>query len=94
MIATRHDRIIDLFGGNTVLAGLIGSHHSTVSRWRINGIPPRLWTRIVRLARVYASEEVTIEELTAGHDARRARAAPQRGPGAVEGHRAATHRPR
>lgn len=61
----RHDRVIDAFGGNAPLAKLVGRSDSAVSRWRNNGIPPVFWVRIVHLSRVYASEAVTIEALTA-----------------------------
>ena len=62
----RHDRIIDLFGGNTALAELVGRHHSAVSRWRINGIPPSFWPFVLDLAAARALDEITIDELRAG----------------------------
>jgi hypothetical protein len=70
----RHDRIIDLFGGNTALAKLVGRSDSAISRWRDNGIPPRFWPLILDLADGHGFEEITIDELRAGHRiARRAR---------------------
>lgn len=63
----RHDRIIDLFGGNTALGELVGRSDSAVSRWRINGIPPNYWTMVAALSRKHADEEVSLESLAAGH---------------------------
>jgi hypothetical protein len=65
----RHDRIIDLFGGNIPLAELVGRDPSAVSRWRINGIPARHWPLIVRLARrrrVAEFDDVSLTSLAAG----------------------------
>lgn len=62
----RHDRIIDLFGGNTVLSELIGKSDSAISRWRINGIPPAHWPFIVDLAEARGLDEITFDELRAG----------------------------
>lgn len=62
----RHDRIIDLFGGNAALAKLVGRSDSAVCRWRDNGIPPALWPLILDLADAYDHAEVTIDELRAG----------------------------
>lgn len=62
----RHDRIIDLFGGNTELAKLVGRSGSAISRWRDNGIPPAFWPLILDLAEAHGLDEVTIEELRAG----------------------------
>jgi hypothetical protein len=65
----RHDRIIDLFGGNIPLAELVGRDPSAVSRWRINGIPARHWPLIVRLARrrrVAGFDDVSLTNLAAG----------------------------
>jgi hypothetical protein len=62
----RHDRIIDLFGGNKTLSKLVGRSDSAVSRWRDNGIPPSFWPLILDLADAHAIDEVTIDELRAG----------------------------
>lgn len=62
----RHDRIIDLFGGNTVLARLVGRSDSAISRWRDNGIPPAFWPLVLDLADAHGLDDVTIEELRAG----------------------------
>lgn len=62
----KHDLIIDLFGGNTVLGKLVGRSDSAISRWRDNGIPPNFWPMIAMLSRKHAAEEVTIESLAAG----------------------------
>lgn len=63
----RHDRIIDLFGGNTALAGLVDRHHTAISRWRTNGIPPSYWLLLAKLAAERGfGRDVTIEELSAG----------------------------
>jgi len=66
----RHDRIIDLLGGNTTLGRLVGRSDSAISRWRINGIPPNYWPELARLARKLKVEDITIESLAAGHPAR------------------------
>ena len=67
MVATmRHDRIIELFGGNVALGDLIGRSDSAVSRWRTNGIPPNYWPLVAMLSRKHATKEVTIESLAAG----------------------------
>lgn len=68
--AMRHDRIIDLFGGNVALGDLVGRSDSAVSRWRINGIPPNYWPMVAMLSRKHASREVSIEALAAGHPTR------------------------
>lgn len=62
----RHDRIIDLFGGNTALGKLVGRSDSAISRWRDNGIPPAFWPLILDLADAHALPEVSIDELRAG----------------------------
>ena len=62
----RHDRIIDLFGGNTALSELTGRSDSAISRWRINGIPPAIWPLLLDLAAARGLDEITIEELRAG----------------------------
>jgi hypothetical protein len=62
----RHDRIIDLFGGNTALSELVGRSDSAISRWRLNGIPPAFWPLILDLAAVRDLDEITIDELRAG----------------------------
>jgi hypothetical protein len=66
----RHDRIIDLFGGNSVLGKLVGRSDSAISRWRDNGIPPNHWPMLTRLARKLEIEDVTIDSLAAGHPTR------------------------
>jgi hypothetical protein len=62
----RHDRIIELFGGNVALGDLVGRSDSAVSRWRVNGIPPQYWLMIVALSRRHASEQVSFEMIAAG----------------------------
>ena len=62
----RHDRIIDLFGGNTPLSQMTGRSDSAISRWRSNGIPPSFWPLILDLAAAHGLAEVTIDELRAG----------------------------
>lgn len=62
----RHDRIIDLFGGNMALSKLVGRSDSAISRWRDNGIPPSFWPLILDLAAARHFDEVTIDELRAG----------------------------
>jgi hypothetical protein len=62
----RHDRIIDLFGGNTALGKLVGRSDSAVSRWRDNGIPPNMWPIISVLARQQGIRGASIESLAAG----------------------------
>jgi hypothetical protein len=62
----RHDRIIDLFGGNTPLARLFGLTDSAISRWRTAGIPPAHWPLLVDFALAHGLDEITIEELRAG----------------------------
>lgn len=64
--AMRHDRIIELFGGNVALGELVGRSDSAVSRWRINGIPPNYWPLVALLSRKHAGKEITIEALAAG----------------------------
>lgn len=66
----RHDRIIELFGGNVALGELVGRSDSAVSRWRINGIPPNYWPMVAMLSRKHAEREVSIEALAAGHPVR------------------------
>lgn len=63
--AMRHDRIIDLLGGNTTLGRLLDRSDSAISRWRTNGIPPNFWPRIVRLA-AKLDVDVTFDKLAAG----------------------------
>jgi hypothetical protein len=63
----RHDRIIDLFGGNMALSKLVGRSDSAISRWRDNGIPPAFWPLILDLADAHGlADQITIEELRAG----------------------------
>jgi hypothetical protein len=62
----RHDRIIDLFGGNMALSKLVGRSDSAISRWRENGIPPSLWPLILDLAAARRLDDITIDELRAG----------------------------
>lgn len=62
----RHERIIDLFGGNVALGRLVKRSDSAISRWRANGIPPNFWPMIARLSRKKADREITIEDIAAG----------------------------
>ena len=67
----RHDRIIDLLGGNRPLGRLVGRSDSAVSRWRVRGIPPNYWPLIVRLAIKLGKDQITYDALAVGPPARR-----------------------
>lgn len=45
-----HAEIIDRLGGNSAVADRLGRDRTSVSRWRINGIPAVIWPHILRLA--------------------------------------------
>jgi hypothetical protein len=62
----RHDRIIDLFGGNQIVADLVGKHNSAVSRWRKDGIPPVYWPFLARVARRRRLKDIDMEDFVAG----------------------------
>jgi hypothetical protein len=64
--AMRHDRIIDLLGGNTTLGRMLDRSDSAVSRWRDNGIPPSFWPDVVRIAAKLGKEEITFDALANG----------------------------
>lgn len=46
----KHAEIIDRLGGNGALARRLGRDRTSVSRWRIKGIPAVVWPHILRLA--------------------------------------------
>jgi hypothetical protein len=48
--STVHARLIVALGGNVRVGKALGRDHTTVSRWRVNGIPPLLWPAFARLA--------------------------------------------
>jgi hypothetical protein len=59
-----HSKLIDALGGNTKVAAELGRDHTTVSRWRVNGITPRAWPSVARLAAA-AGIKITAEQLEA-----------------------------
>jgi hypothetical protein len=59
-----HAQLIDALGGNAKVGAALGRHNSTVSRWRVNGITPRAWPAVVRLAGA-AGIRITVEQIEA-----------------------------
>lgn len=60
----KHDDLITRLGGNAVVGRRLGRDATTVSRWRMNGIPPVAWPAVLRLARM-VHIDLTIDELQA-----------------------------
>jgi hypothetical protein len=57
-------QVIHALGGQTVLAEALGAGRSAVGNWISDGIPPRYWPPIARLAAKRAdTRHITIEEL-------------------------------
>lgn len=67
------DSIIDSLGGTKAVASALSLAPSTVSVWRVRGIPGAHWLSLVRLAGDRGKPEITLEVL-AKIDAEGARA--------------------
>jgi len=46
----RHARIVEMLGGSTRVASLLGLKENTVSKWKARGIPSQHWHRIIALS--------------------------------------------
>lgn len=57
------DSTIDDLGGTGAVAEALALADSTVSKWRIRGIPPRQWVGIARLAKSKGCRHITLEAL-------------------------------
>lgn len=68
-----HDALLRRLGGNEYVAGKLGVHFTSVSRWKRYGIPPLYWHQVVKLAKARRIK-VSVEQL--------ARASPVWGDGA------------
>jgi hypothetical protein len=61
-----HKDILAALGYYREVAARMGVHHSTVSRWKTEGIPPEYWPRVVRMARARKVRGITLEVIEAG----------------------------
>jgi hypothetical protein len=57
------DAAIDDLGGTGAVSAELGLPASTVSTWRVRGIPPRRWADLVRLANEKGCPHITFEAL-------------------------------
>lgn len=57
------DSIIDALGGTGAVAEALGQSDSTVSSWRLRGIPAAHWSSVVSLAAEHNVADVTLELL-------------------------------
>lgn len=62
-----HAEAIAALGGGEEVAKLLGVHRTRPGRWaRGEGIPPRHWPKLQRVARERGIEGITVEGLEAG----------------------------
>jgi hypothetical protein len=61
------DEIIDALGDTGAVATALGTKPSTVSSWRVRGIPPGRWVAIAELARTLRVSGITFEKLASVH---------------------------
>lgn len=59
------DSIISALGKTSELTGAFGQTASTVSGWRVRGIPAAHWAAVVALASANGRPEITLEVLAA-----------------------------
>jgi hypothetical protein len=71
----RHQLVIATLGGPRHLAAALGAHRTRVSHWQREGIPPRRFAEIVRLAGRLGRPEITLEALFRGRASMRRAAA-------------------
>ena len=57
------DSVIDALGGNVPVASALSLHPSTVSGWRVRGIPSAYWLPLSRWADERGLREITLEAL-------------------------------
>lgn len=62
------DSVIDDLGGTKAVAEDLGLAESTVSGWRVRGIPSGRWTGVARLAKTKGRSDITLERLAALED--------------------------
>ena len=58
------DSVIDSLGGTKAVAVALSLSPSTVSVWRVRGIPSAQWVGLVRLAAERDVSEITLEALS------------------------------
>lgn len=68
------DSVIDSLGGTKAVALALDVSPSTVSVWRVRGIPSAHWLKLVRLAGERGKPDVTLEALAELSEADGARA--------------------
>jgi transcriptional regulator with XRE-family HTH domain len=61
-----HRVILDSLGYYRDIAARLGVSHSTVSRWKAEGIAPEYWPAIYRMARAQRRFEITLEAIEEG----------------------------
>ena len=61
MITT--DSVIDALGGTKAVSSALSLAPSTVSVWRVRGIPPTHWLALSRLASARGEAGITLEAL-------------------------------
>jgi hypothetical protein len=61
-----HAVIIERLGGPALVASALGRHRTRVLRWRVVGIPPARFLDVVKLARRYGLQDITLDALYAG----------------------------
>ena len=61
-----HRAILNSLGYYKDIAARLGVHHSTVSRWKSEGIAPEYWPAIFRMARAQRIRGITLEAIEEG----------------------------
>lgn len=57
------DSVIDALGGTKAVASALALAPSSISVWRVRGIPSTRWLDLVRLADARGLDEITLESL-------------------------------
>jgi hypothetical protein len=62
MTSISHANLLQRLGTNTQIGDALGLDHTTISRWRTEGIPPRNWVAVALVAQ-HAGIEITAEDI-------------------------------
>jgi hypothetical protein len=62
MTSISHANLLQRLGTNTQIGDALGLDHTTISRWRTEGIPPRNWVAIALVAQ-QAGIRITAEDI-------------------------------
>jgi hypothetical protein len=62
MTSISHANLLERLGTNTEIGDALGLDHTTISRWRTEGIPPRNWVAVALVAQ-REGIEITAEDI-------------------------------